>query len=346
MRIDPKLSNIEDNNSSLPSNLQETDMECSPTVNTEELENLQVTCKSLCCDLEIVLETTLSSVEATLHMEFVREELNELNKLKERFDSAALKFEILAKANGAELAYIQAQRKSFHIQCRQVRAKLLNSQPEGPRSMISETTSSSVNSAFRLPKINIPVFSGKLEEWLTFRNLYLMNIHNNEEMKSPGQKHSYLSSLLSGEPLNLIKNLTLSDENYERAWKIIVNFYDDPFRQLSACLNALVKYPNMDNPRKTTLRPLISFFQEQYAGLQSIIQEQKHNSNFDALSQLLICWFLSKTNHHVRADWERELTSQRLFSNSPSFWSSWKEDVPPVNALHSRCIQSRKRGLL
>ncbi|KAF8781374.1 hypothetical protein HNY73_011775 [Argiope bruennichi] len=83
----------------------------------------------------------------------------------------------------------------------------------------AETQNSSIqsNSNFRLPKLNIPVFSGKFEDWMNFKDLFVSTAHSQISL-SNSQKFQYLKDLLSDEPASLIKHIPLSNDSYEEAW--------------------------------------------------------------------------------------------------------------------------------
>ncbi|XP_063923051.1 uncharacterized protein LOC135137358 [Zophobas morio] len=78
----------------------------------------------------------------------------------------------------------------------------------------------------RLPKISLRNFHGDFVKWYPFIQTFNTAIHNNESLP-PVDKFQYLLSCLSGEALNLIKSLTLSEDNYPIAYKILTDRYDD-----------------------------------------------------------------------------------------------------------------------
>lgn len=78
----------------------------------------------------------------------------------------------------------------------------------------------------KLPPIPIPKFSGNYTDWISFRDLYLSLIHNDTTL-SKIEKHHYLKSCLSGEAEQLLKNFTLTESNYDDAWKKLVERYNN-----------------------------------------------------------------------------------------------------------------------
>lgn len=65
----------------------------------------------------------------------------------------------------------------------------------------------------RLPKWNLPTFSGQLHEWLSYRDIFLSDIHNNLAL-SASQKLSYWKLSLHADLLRIIQLIpTEKDES-------------------------------------------------------------------------------------------------------------------------------------
>ncbi|XP_055714302.1 uncharacterized protein LOC129808548 [Phlebotomus papatasi] len=82
---------------------------------------------------------------------------------------------------------------------------------------------------YKLPPLEIPLekLSGKLTEWTKFRDLYMSNIHNRDDLE-PVEKFQYLASYLTGEAASYIKNIPATDANYQDAWERLVRSYNKP----------------------------------------------------------------------------------------------------------------------
>ncbi|XP_047993587.1 uncharacterized protein LOC125232020 [Leguminivora glycinivorella] len=78
-------------------------------------------------------------------------------------------------------------------------------------------TSTSKSSHVKLPKITIPTFSGKYEEWTGFRDLFISLIHKNKDIDDI-QKLHYLKAHLSGEAEQLLRHIPISSESYVQCW--------------------------------------------------------------------------------------------------------------------------------
>jgi len=76
-----------------------------------------------------------------------------------------------------------------------------------------------------LPRIQLPQFSGKYEEWHSFRDLFFSIIRKDTSTLLVEKLH-YLKSCLKGEVELLVRSLPTTDENFDRAWKALLDYYD------------------------------------------------------------------------------------------------------------------------
>ncbi|XP_020295602.1 uncharacterized protein LOC109860733 [Pseudomyrmex gracilis] len=83
-----------------------------------------------------------------------------------------------------------------------------------------------------LPKIKLPEFSGKYEEWPVFRDHFLSTIGNDGQLPTVEKLH-YLRSCVRGKAATLIQNLPATEASYSKAWTEVkgifhksINTYD------------------------------------------------------------------------------------------------------------------------
>lgn len=121
----------------------------------------------------------------------------------------------------------------------------------------SQCSNSNLKSNFvKLPKINIPNFSGKYTEWITFRDLFLSMIHNNASLDNV-QKLQYLKGFLTGEAEQLVRYIPVSDVNYEQCWKLLNERYSNK-KYLSHCiLKRLLSQKNANSESASFLKELM-----------------------------------------------------------------------------------------
>ncbi len=80
-----------------------------------------------------------------------------------------------------------------------------------------------------LPEIPLPKFNGNYMKFYGFWDTFTAII-DKEPTLSNVTKLSYLKcNCLEGQPAELIEHVTLSDEGYEEAKKLLCDQYDKPF---------------------------------------------------------------------------------------------------------------------
>ncbi|XP_068211733.1 uncharacterized protein [Palaemon carinicauda] len=76
----------------------------------------------------------------------------------------------------------------------------------------------------RLPKLDLPHFTGDVLEWNSFWELYNVSVHQRGDLELI-QKFSYLQSLLTGDALKLISGFKLEAANYSQAISLLSTTY-------------------------------------------------------------------------------------------------------------------------
>lgn len=77
-----------------------------------------------------------------------------------------------------------------------------------------------------LPRIQLPQFSGRYEDWPSFRDLF-HSIIGKDAAVPPVEKLHYLKSCLKGEAELLVRSLPTTDENFGRAWATLTEYYEN-----------------------------------------------------------------------------------------------------------------------
>lgn len=75
---------------------------------------------------------------------------------------------------------------------------------------------SSTNDYLKLPRINLPVFSGKYDDWVPFKNIFTTMFHDHPTLPKV-QKMQYLIAALKGEAHDIISSFETSEDNYDEA---------------------------------------------------------------------------------------------------------------------------------
>ncbi|XP_063384445.1 uncharacterized protein LOC134670571 [Cydia fagiglandana] len=134
-------------------------------------------------------------------------------------------------------------------------------------------SSNVVNSQFcmpdiPLPRISLPSFTGDVTKWTNFINIFKSIIDESATIK-PVRKLHYLISCLSGEPLDLVKHLPLTDQNYGVALTLLENRFSNIRLIADTHLEAIMSLPAVVNLR-SDLRSFLNTFNEHLAALRAL----------------------------------------------------------------------------
>ena len=99
------------------------------------------------------------------------------------------------------------------------------SRPVSPGS-VSQSSSSSLHTPFKLPAIHLPKFNGDIENWLEFREIYISLVHDNPSISHIHKLH-YLKASLDGEAALILKSLEFKSSNYDVAWEALCDRYNN-----------------------------------------------------------------------------------------------------------------------
>ncbi|CAB0039573.1 unnamed protein product [Trichogramma brassicae] len=84
----------------------------------------------------------------------------------------------------------------------------------------------STQSRSRLPQIHVPAFSGRREDWESFRDLFSALIHNDETLSNVERLY-YLKTLVKGEASSALSALQLTDDSYTTAWSLLESRFEN-----------------------------------------------------------------------------------------------------------------------
>ena len=110
--------------------------------------------------------------------------------------------------------------------------------------------SATVSRQARLPKLNLPVFDGRLTSWLPFWELYDSAVHSNPELY-PIQKFTYLKTLLSGVAKEAVGGLSLTAENYDEAVEVLTKRFGNKQRIIDRHMTLLLNVERVSSTSNT-----------------------------------------------------------------------------------------------
>jgi len=95
-----------------------------------------------------------------------------------------------------------------------------------------------------LPRIKFQTFSDAYEDWPAFRDLFLSIIGDNSSISAVEKLH-YLRSCLQGPAERLVSPLSVTGNNYERAWTLLSKHYENKQELIRSNFAAFTAVPRM-----------------------------------------------------------------------------------------------------
>ncbi|XP_031788866.1 uncharacterized protein LOC116417890 [Nasonia vitripennis] len=90
-----------------------------------------------------------------------------------------------------------------------------------------------------MPKCQIPKFSGKAEEWETFKEQFSSMVKNKANLPD-AIKMQYLVDSVEGPAALRVKGLPLTGASFELAWQKLMRRYDNPTRRMHTYMELLI----------------------------------------------------------------------------------------------------------
>ncbi|XP_073965821.1 uncharacterized protein [Choristoneura fumiferana] len=129
-------------------------------------------------------------------------------------------------------------------------------------------------SNIKLPSIDIDTFTGQYRDYTRFINIFTSMIHNNTTLDDV-QRLYYLRNFVSGEPLDLIKNLPIFGESYTEALSILKDRYDNRNLIMSDHISQLLELAP-SKPTAASLREFSAHVKQQVKALTCIHESVSH----------------------------------------------------------------------
>ncbi|XP_033158470.1 uncharacterized protein LOC117139899 [Drosophila mauritiana] len=108
-----------------------------------------------------------------------------------------------------------------------------------------------------LPKLPVPKFSGNCADWPSFHDAFLRLIHNNERLDKI-QRFHFLKEALPVGLDNDIRQIALTEANYEVAWTTLLQRYNNPRIVFASHMNMLYNLPSLSKEKSADIRSMVS----------------------------------------------------------------------------------------
>ncbi|XP_011860459.1 PREDICTED: uncharacterized protein LOC105557752 [Vollenhovia emeryi] len=177
-------------------------------------------------------------------------------------------------------------------------AQVIEQQAELIRSLRAQGTTN-VDNKIKLPIIRLPTFSGELEDWKRFSDTFTALIHNSE--LSAIQKHQYLVGALTGNAAKIVESIEISAQNYEVAWNLLKDRYEDERALKKRHLQCLFEMPRLERESATALQGLVDHVHKHLRMLKAL------GSSTDDWDDMLVYMIEESLDKVTRRRWEENV---------------------------------------
>ena len=149
----------------------------------------------------------------------------------------------------------------------------------------------------RLPELSLPHFNGDIRTYESYIDIFNSLIHESSSLDEIS-KFQYLILSLSNEPLNLVKSIPLTANNYELAYNTLTERYSNKRLLASVHFNAIKNCQPLRSENPNELRKLVDCFVENVAILKKLGLPTDH------WDFILVDFMLEKLDHNTRKRFE------------------------------------------
>lgn len=203
-----------------------------------------------------------------------------------------------------------------------------------------DTSSGSRQRTFRLPKLEIPRFSGAYTKWFDFKNEFLSLVSDNDLTNV--DRFRFLKQALEDEPKRIIASMEVTNENYDAAWNALVERYDNKALVFRAHINGILSLQGASGPNAKVEdhRKFLDETRSHFRALLSLGTMQNVAEN------LLICIMLRKMDAESQKKWEEhtgeDVATWEAFTSFYEKYASTLEKVQQTKAAEASKVTPAK----
>ncbi|XP_071054978.1 uncharacterized protein [Onthophagus taurus] len=134
---------------------------------------------------------------------------------------------------------------------------------------LNNTTRAINSHSPKLPRIDLPKFSGDYLQWKHFHDLFDSMVKSNSELSLVEKLH-YLKMSVTEEPAQLLKNIAICEDNFARAWDILIDRYENKGILIDSHLSVLLSTRSIKHESSSELKRLISEIKENLGALEAL----------------------------------------------------------------------------
>lgn len=141
-------------------------------------------------------------------------------------------------------------------------------------------------------------FDGSRDKWQPFRDRFLASVHNNVRIPAI-YKYQLLKKAVIGSAADVLGDWQLAAENYDMAWQMLREAYDDDYLIRRSYLDALFGMAKMKCTSEAEIRRLINVTRQSVRQLMALDNQQHHNWD-----SILVYMLVARLDDATAREWE------------------------------------------
>ncbi|XP_026729544.1 uncharacterized protein LOC113495138 [Trichoplusia ni] len=245
--------------------------------------------------------------------------LDSIDNLYKEFNVLQTELELLSEDTDEMYDEKELFETQYYTQVARAKAMLTKTRSSSP-ALVSATSaddgphhgSGCKHDFVRLPKIDLPHFSGDYQHWLEFRDTYLSLIRNNKNMRETNKFH-YLRAALTDSASLVIKSIDFKADNYGIAWQLLCERYNNERLLINNHVQALFNFEHIQKESCSSLRNMIDVTNKNLRALDTLGQPTEH------WDTLVIYMMSKKLDTLTNREWEEYKNNLNSLPNLKDF---------------------------
>ncbi|XP_017893334.1 uncharacterized protein LOC108632952, partial [Ceratina calcarata] len=230
--------------------------------------------------------------------------LSSVEPLLDQFDEVALDIQAIQDTTEHSDYRDEFESKYYEV-VRRARKFLKDNNPsDGINNRPARHNGSEPNNV-RLPRIDLPTFNGKYEAWTCFHDTFKSMVHDKTQIATI-EKFYYLRSCLKEEAALVIQSLETTESNYNIAWSLLIERYDNKRVIVHNHLKNLLELPASTKENPVYLRQMLDNINTHTRALKSL------GLKVDSWDAIIIYCMTSKLDRISHQEWEKSNTGKEL----------------------------------
>lgn len=261
--------------------------------------------------------------------------LQKIDSLWNVFDTVQSDIEFLDNSDSQSNEREEFEQTFFNLSTKAKKLMVRDLVVNNDASASNASINSNVISQIKLPTLKLPEFSGGYENWLQFHDAFDRLIHSNASLSNV-QKFYYLQSCLKGEAAQVIHSVEISDGNYDVAWNLLAERYENKRVTINTHVKAIFDLPIIKYESHIQLRNLLDNFLKHLRSLKALGQPT------ETWDTLLIHIISNKFDTTTKREWE-ESTNSKEMPKLPDLETFLSNRCQLLETLHTSSIKQSQK---